>query len=176
MIPELWDFGLTPDQGLKIATIIANWSMVDNEIGHLIQRISGIKDAKDGADLVHVIDLKKKVDILNARRKQGRLPATLNDLVIEMVFVCEKFRPDRNMLAHNPLSAGSDRAIAWSQSKLKALDLNALDDILSESRYATWVAHNLFLAHLGVSVNQLPPRPPVRLAPRWLAEIRWNNH
>lgn len=140
MTPKLWDFGLTPEQGLAIATIMANWSMIDNEIGHLIQRISGITDTKDGADLVHVIDLKKKVDILNARRKQGRLPANMNELVIELVYVCERFRPDRNMLAHSTLSGNKDQALAWSQSKLKKLDLNDLGSILSESRYATWVA------------------------------------
>src|SRR5437879_5876488 len=26
MTPRLWDFGLTPEQGLKIATIMANWA------------------------------------------------------------------------------------------------------------------------------------------------------
>jgi hypothetical protein len=28
MTPYLWDFGLTPEQGLKIATIMANWAIL----------------------------------------------------------------------------------------------------------------------------------------------------
>ncbi len=173
--PTLWEFGLTPEQGLKIATIIANWAMIDNEIGHLIQRLSGISDARDGADLVHVIDLKRKIDLLNARRKRGHLPQGMDTLVIELVYVAENYRNDRNMLAHAVITATPDRAVAWSQSKLKAISLGELDEMLSESHYATWVAHSLLLVELGVTPDPLPPRPPARLAPPWLDEIRWHS-
>jgi hypothetical protein len=173
MTPRLWDFGITPDQGLKIATIMANWAMIDNEIGHLLQRTSGIKGAKDGAELVHAITFTQKIRILDQRRKQGRLPETLNDLIREMVWITNNYWPSRNMLAHSILSGNPARSIGWSQAKLKAIDLGDLDGILSESRYATWVSHNLFLTHLGASPDALPPRPPERPAPPWLAEIHW---
>jgi hypothetical protein len=99
--PPLWDFGLTPEQGLKIATIMANWAMIDNEIGHLLQRTSGVKDAEDGAELVHAISFTQKIKILDQRRKQGRLPEVLSELIREMVWITNHYWPSRNMLAHS---------------------------------------------------------------------------
>ena len=175
MTPSLWDFGLTPEQGLKIATIMANWAMTDNEIGHLLQRTSGVKDAKNGAELVHAISFTQKIKILDQRSKQGRLPETLSELIREMVWVTNHYWPSRNMLAHSILSSNPARSIGWSQAKLKAIDLNDLDGLLSDSRYATWVSHNLFLTHLGATPTPLPPRPPERPIPQWLSEIHWND-
>lgn len=43
---------------------MSNWAMIDNEIGHLLQRTSGVKDTKDGAELVHAISFTQKVNIL----------------------------------------------------------------------------------------------------------------
>jgi hypothetical protein len=175
MTPRLWDFGLTPEQGLKVATIMANWAMVDNELGHLLQRTSGIKRTADGAELAHAINFTQKVRILKARSKQGRLPETMAELVKELGWVTDHYWPNRNMLAHSILSSNPTRSIGWSQAKLKAIDLNDLDGVLSESRYATWVSHSLMLAHLGSTPGQLPPRPPERPIPDWLTAIHWND-
>lgn len=164
MVAPLWGFGLTPEQGLKIATILANWAMVDNEISHLLQRVSGITDDRDGADLVHVIDLRKKIEILNERRKQNRLAPQLNDLVSELIWVSSNYRSDRNMLAHGIMNVNNTHGTAYSSSKRRTLDLTLLDNVLDESHYATWVAHNLFLTHLGVTPDPLPSRPPARPA------------
>lgn len=175
MTPALWDFGLTPEQGLKIATIMSNWAMIDNEIGHLLQRTSGVQDTKDGAELVHALTFTQKVRILEQRWKQGRLPDPLSGLIKEMAWVTNRYWPSRNMLAHSILSSNPTRSIGWSQAKLKAFDLNDLDGLLSASRYATWVSHNLFMTHLGTTPDALPPRPSERPSPKWLSEIRWNG-
>ena len=167
--PALWDFGLTPEQGLKIAGVLTNWAMIDNEIGHLLERTKIIT-----AGSAHKERFVDKIKALKRGLKRKQLPDTLGALIEEMASVASAYYETRNMLAHSILSSNPTRSMAWSQAKLKAIDLGGLDSILAESNYATWVSHNLFLSHLGTTPDPLPPRPPTRTPPSWVKDIRWN--
>lgn len=168
-VPPMWDYGLTAEQALKIATVSLDWAMVDSVLGHMLADLSGIKNLQHAAELVHVLDLKKKIELLNGRKKRGELPAAAAPLVSEMVFVANNYRSGRNMLAHGTYAGAPDDpqgAIFWSQSKLKMLPVSELDAILAEARYAAHVAHHLMLAIIapGFPATPLPARPPTRPA------------
>jgi len=158
--PPMWEFQITPEQGQKIALVSANWAIVDYELGHLISTLAGVSDTKDGADLVHILDLKKKIDLIESRRKDGRLRAEAAEMSREMRWVAEHYRPDRNMLAHGIIAG--EAQIVWSHSKQKILDLGHLDALVSEAQYAAHVAHRLLMLGLGAPSEALPPRPPLR--------------
>jgi hypothetical protein len=164
--PPMWDFQITPEQGRKIALVSTNWAMVDNELGSLLEKLAGIQDSATGAELVHAIDLRKKIEILDRRRKGGRVPVGCAPLIQELVWCGSNFYADRNMLAHGIIGGGSpEHQVAWSQSKLKALNLTHLDAIVGEAQYTAHVAHHLFMAAHGAgpeSLDPLPPRPPLR--------------
>jgi hypothetical protein len=163
MTPPMWEFELTPEQAMKIALVSVNWAMVDNQIGHLIEFLSGITDHKVGAELIHVIDLKRKIDILDSRRKRGAMPPNTDGLVKELVFAGNTYRPDRNMLVHGVPMKSATGPVIWSQAKMKSLDFTDLDDLVSEAHYAAHVTHHLMMACNGVTQSGgPPPRPPER--------------
>jgi hypothetical protein len=148
-----------------IALVSLNWAAADYTLGRTIAFFSGLRDEQHGAELVHVLDLKKKVDILNARRKRGELNERCAAMVLEMVHVSERYRPDRNMLAHGYLATlkSTGDKVLWSSSKLKALPLSELEAIRDEAIYAHRVAQQIsFLIGGQRYIPELPPRPPER--------------
>jgi hypothetical protein len=166
--PPMWEINLTPKEALKIALVSLNWAAVDNDLGHIIAGGSGIGVPIHASELVHVLDLQKKIEIIDNRRKRGEITGKAGDLALEMRWVGQHYRPNRNMLAHGMLLAsGTPAAALWSQTKLKAIPISELDEILDEAQYAAHVSHRLGLAIVGLSpahIAPLPPRPHERPA------------
>jgi hypothetical protein len=160
--PAAWEFKPSPEQAMKIAIVSLNWSAVDHTLGTMIAAHSGIHPVAHIAELIHVVDLKKKIDIINVRQKRGEFPAVAAPLVKEMVFIGENYRNDRNMLAHGMLFDDGEGGILFSASKTKWLSMRELDGIVDESNYAGHVAQALSAAVIFGVTKPLPPRPPVR--------------
>ncbi len=163
MTPALWQFGLTPDQAMKIAMVSLNWSAVDMSLGMALVGHTGIVSPLHAADLVHILDVRTKIDILHRRYKRGEFHSAATVFIKEMVWIGENYRADRNMLAHAVYADDGADGVMWSPSKLKALALSELDAIVSEARYAAHIANRLSLAIHGIELPEAPPpRPAAR--------------
>ncbi|HEY1606668.1 MAG TPA: hypothetical protein VGF77_13830 [Allosphingosinicella sp.] len=167
MTPRLLSYNLTPEQFEAIASVGLDWAHADMLLGSALAKLAGITSPGDASDLIYAIDLKKKIDLIHARHKRGEVPVPAADLVSELVHVGERYRPDRNMLAHGIVLYENDGSpsMFWSQSKMKGLDIGVLDAIVSEARYTVHVASHFMGRLLGLTPpRELPPRPPERAA------------
>lgn len=140
-----------------LSSIMLNWSMVDNFSGAILADLYGIQNNEDASELVHAIDLRKKLDFIEKARKRGKIESNLYPACDALKFANANFRKNRNIVAHSMLMD------AWDGQEHSLLSLNGLqqlsrcdfDLVLEQSRY-TMAAVKMLLTGC---VSVLPPRP-----------------
>jgi len=99
MIEPLFDLGMTDEQLKTVGIISLNWSLVERDVTDILSDFYAFKDEKDATDLVAILDLDKKLNLLEKKMKRDlKPPGYLNaDWAKALDFLsCLRVRPKRS--------------------------------------------------------------------------------
>lgn len=166
MIEPLFDLGMTDDQLKTIGIISLNWAIVEREITDILRDFYALKDENDAIELVTILDLDKKLNLL--QKKMMRYPkprgylnadwAKASDFLGRLRKSAEKFRDGRNHIIHGSVVrffGNVQDPVIWSHTKRRRMDLSELPKIVDQSTYLTYLMAHLSSALYG-SMLQVP--------------------
>lgn len=162
MVSQLFNYGLSDKQLQTLAYIILNWSTADRHFGYCLNFIYGVREPNAQSALTHVLDMRKKIDLLSRAAKWKPLSQDIKSLIVEAAKVTRDWSDDRNYAAHGTIV--NDDALGpqlHSVKHDKSKPIEELDRALVRSRYVVHVALriNLHLAGAMIPLGPLPDRP-----------------
>ncbi len=114
--------GLTDEQFALIGKTVMNWSVFEACLGAALGRLYGLNSKEASTELVHAIDMRKKIDLL--RKISKRPPHEGSQLPFKEVIECYNlWSDDRNMLAHGFFISRRGAAPFLSSSKRLSDDM-----------------------------------------------------
>lgn len=150
-----------------IARISLNWGTVENFAGAILADIYGLV-GEAASDLVHVIDLRKKIDLIVKGHRSGKIPQDAVEYVKALEYCNKHYRKNRNIVAHGlfDLVGEANEVGLRSFHREQSLSLSDLGIVLEQSRYAVDAIMGVLSHHCGNGKPEpLPPKPtelPVR--------------
>jgi hypothetical protein len=171
MIEPLFDLGMTDEQLKTVGIISLNWSLVERDVTDILRDFYAFRDEKDATDLVAILDLDKKLNLLEKKMKRDPKPsgypnadwAKASDFLSCLRKSYEEFREGRNHVIHGTVVrffGNINDPVIWSHKKRVAKELSELPKILDQSTYLTYLMAHLSSALYGSMLQvPLPDKP-----------------
>jgi hypothetical protein len=145
---------------IRIARIILNWGLVDLHLGNALIFLYKVEPG-DRGDLLNVLDVRKKVDLISKRVKSMDHPDEIRALTKEIHHCLSHYKAGRDVVAHGVIMWGADGEPSFVSPRTYQLtELTELPRVLERSRYACNAAINIFKFFAGLPREPLPDRPP----------------
>jgi hypothetical protein len=108
MIEPLFDLGMNDEQLKALGIISLNWGIVEREITDILCSFYGLSDPSDAVELITILDLDKKLNLLTKKIVREPRPAGYTNAdwkkVSEMLAILkqciEAYREGRNHIIH----------------------------------------------------------------------------
>jgi hypothetical protein len=150
---------VSDDDLIRIARIILNWGLVDMHLGHALTFLYKI-EPEDRGDLLNVLDVRKKADLISRRVKSKVYPDEIREFIREIHHCLSNYKAGRDTVAHGVIMWGTDGESGFVSPRTYQLtELTELPRVLEKSRYACNVAINIFRFFAGLPREPLPERP-----------------
>ncbi len=146
-----------------VGRIAVNWGKAEGFAGLALVKIYSLPP-EAASDLIHIIDLRKKFDLLDKLFKAGKILADLAPVMTEMRWINNRLRTGRNHIAHGVWAVNNETGVSALLSLTKETYTTEKDMtvLLDQSRFTLRVMN-----HLAAWVEQqtlregLPERPPL---------------
>lgn len=143
-----------------IGRVILNWGKADTFLGLALCFLYNL-DGDNAADLLHVLDFKKKVDYLKKKTKKIPPCDGFDKLITEMHFCISNYKWERDAISHGTVMYNHDGKGEFMSMKNteQKISLSALKLVLERSRYTLDVSIAILKVLAGEPISLLSVRP-----------------
>ena len=106
--------GLTVDQCVTYTHIVLTWGAAESDIGDALTFASDITDGDIADDLIHVLDGKKKITLLQRALERRSLSHAALPILKKIAKGHERWAADRNILAHGFGAVGDEGTLIFA--------------------------------------------------------------
>ncbi len=152
--------GLSTQQCEFFTNIMLTWGAADDELGAALLFIYDIYEGPTADDLVRVLDIKKKRNLLKKALKRRNPDHPAIEIINKIACVSEAWANDRNILAHGFAASGDRGTVIVSSLPKPPLDVKDLGSVLNRANWLYLACSEVRRIVVGTpSDDPLPDRP-----------------